>query len=99
MVIIILNGGTIMTTNNKEQFNWNDYLNNDETIEYIKYINKIFKSNTALGIAEVEEAQGFKIKFDEDGVNINISGDENENAKVIIDENGINISSSKDSTE
>ena len=41
----------------------------------------------------------FKMKINEDGVNINITSDENENAIVIIDENGIIINSTKDSIE
>ncbi len=47
----------------------------------------------------IDDSGSFKMKIDEDGVNINITNDEKENAKIIIDENGINISSSKDSTE
>ena len=47
----------------------------------------------------IDDTGSFKMKIDEDGVNINISGDENENAKVIINANGINISSSEDSIE
>jgi len=47
----------------------------------------------------IDDTGSFKMKIDEDGVNINITGDANENAKVIINANGINISSSEDSIE
>jgi len=45
----------------------------------------------------IDDSGSFKMKIDQEGVNINITSDENENAKVIIDENGLNISSSRDS--
>jgi hypothetical protein len=45
----------------------------------------------------IDDSASFKMKIDENGVNINITSDDNENAKVIIDENGVNISSSRDS--
>jgi len=45
----------------------------------------------------IDDSGSFKMKIDENGVDINITSDENENAKVIIDENGVNISSSRDS--
>jgi phage shock protein PspC (stress-responsive transcriptional regulator) len=47
----------------------------------------------------IDDTGSFKMKIDENGVNINITGDENENAKVIINKNGINISNSEDSIE
>jgi len=46
----------------------------------------------------IDDSGSFKMKINEDGVNINITSDENENATVIINENGININS-KDSVE
>ncbi len=44
-----------------------------------------------------EESNSFNMNIDENGVNINVTGDDNENAEVIIDKNGVKISSSNDS--
>ena len=46
---------------------------------------------------ENENSGSFEMKIDEDGLNVNITADNNEKAEVIIDENGVNISSSTDS--
>ena len=46
-----------------------------------------------------EESNSFKMNIDENGVNINVTGDDNENAEVIIDKNGVKVTSSNDSIQ
>ncbi len=46
-----------------------------------------------------DDSNSFKLKIDEDGVNISITSGDNENAEVIIDKKGVKITSSRDSIE
>ena len=48
---------------NTEQFNWNEYLNNKETLKFIAHIDDAFELDLGIGIKKIDKVYDFKIKF------------------------------------